>query len=450
MIQIRLSKRAAYDALKNISFLWSGALGSALFAFLSQVVAARAFSPAEYGLFATAMSTAQLIAPLAGFGVAAFWLQVFGREGWTALRWLPVSFRFIRVSTSLAILTLSIWAVFGPHDVLTRYTLLMFASLILSNAVIELMAGKLQLEEKFGQLALWQVSQSLLRLFITLCVAMSLSGCGIIFLSAGYSIVALIIAIFGYAQLRGIMSGRFALRGHSIHASATEKNGLFNDDIGIVKMFGEVWTFGLAGVFFLIYFQSGLVIIKYFEGDLAAGIYNIAFTIIAAIYILPTTVYQKYLLPKLHRWANSDPKLFFLFYRRGSIFMLGIGIALTLAVMPFVSILVPLVFGKKYLAAIPILQILLFAVPLRFMSTSVASALLSRRNMARKVKCMGIAATVNVAVSCILIPSFGIAGAAISTVVCEAILLALFIFTVKRNVQPSSTNVLISIEKTNL
>ena len=54
-----------------------------------------------------------LVAPLAGFGLGRFWLNVFGKEGWVALRWLPVlsAFRRLALPDSVGVVDLGLdWA----------------------------------------------------------------------------------------------------------------------------------------------------------------------------------------------------------------------------------------------------------------------------------------------------------------------------------------------------
>src|SRR3546814_4412984 len=47
-----------------------------------------------------------------------------------------------------------------------------------------------------------------------------------------------------------------------------------------------------------------------FRSDEAAGVYNVAFVIMSAVYLIPSVIYQKFLLPKIHIWANHDQETF--------------------------------------------------------------------------------------------------------------------------------------------
>src|SRR3546814_10198845 len=93
--------------------------------------------------------------------------------------------------------------------------------------------------------------------------------------------------------------------------------------------------------------------------------------------------------------------------------------------MLFVGLLSPVIisilFGKKYAEAHAILSILAIGIPIRFIATSVGSLLVSGRNMRNKSYIMGVVAVINLGSNALLIPVYGLYGAAISTIFCEQI-----------------------------
>src|SRR3546814_5217311 len=60
--------------------------------------------------------------------------------------------------------------------------------------------------------------------------------------------------------------------------------------------------------------------------DEAAVVYNVAFVIMSAVYLIPSVIYQKFLLPKIHIWANHDQETFVKAYEKGRLFMFLTGI----------------------------------------------------------------------------------------------------------------------------
>lgn len=199
-------------------------------------------------------------------------------------------------------------------------------------------------------------------------------------------------------------------------------------------MLHTAWPFALAGVFYFIYFQLDLIMINSMLGPEFSGKYNTAVVILTAIYTIPSVVFQKYLLPKYHIWAEHDKQRFYniFCYSNRIVFLVGFAIGIVTAFLS--HWIIELLFGVDYHDAGIVLLILSLCIPLRYLSTSVGAALVTGTNMRRKVVYQGIVALCNVLLNLMLIPRMGIIGAAISTVLSEALLLALYIFGAMRHV----------------
>lgn len=412
-----------FRTARAISLLWLGSLAGAGCAFLVQILLARRLHAAEFGAFAAALNTVTLVAPLASFGLGALWLRIFGEEGWGGIRWLRGSLRYIVGSTVFVLAALALWAFYGPHDATTRGLLILLSVFLLSQVAIELVSSRLQLEARYFALALWQFLPHFLRLIALAALAflltrhISLEGVALTY--AGVSLVVFGIGTLSLWQMYHI---HFSLHGHGAKPEVIPPGPA----PGMRRILAEAWPFGTAGVFHLIYFQSNIILLKYIQGDEAAGIYNVAFVIMSAVYLLPSVIYQKFLLPKIHIWANHHRERFVEAYKKGRIFMLLAGIV----TMAFVGLLSPFIisilFGQKYEEAHVILSILSIAIPIRFVASSVGSLLVSGRNMANKSYIMGTVALFNLGANALLIPAYGLYGAAISTIFCELVLLILY------------------------
>lgn len=411
-------------ALKIVSFLWLGSILGAGCAFLTQVLLARELGPAAFGVFAAALSMVTLGAPLASFGVGSFWLKAFGQEGWQAVRWLRGSFAFTAVSTMMVLAALFTWAMFGPHDATTAELLFVLSVYLLGQIAVELLSAKLQLEERYLGLVLWQFLPHLLRLLLVTVLAFMLVNMMTLHTVAyAYALISIGFFAIGAFLLRRMYHGGLLLRGHG---AATLCPIADVPHVGIRQVMGQTWPFGLAGVFHLIYFQSDIILLKYIAGDEAAGMYNVAFVIMTAVYILPSVIYQKFLLPKIHRWANHDRARFYQVYRTGNWMMLVLGLLSMLLIWLLAPWGIQLLFGEHYVDAVLPLGILALAAPIYFVATSVGSTLTTQEHMKRKVKYMGIVALVNFSLNIFMINIWGGAGAAAATVMSYFVLLLLY------------------------
>lgn len=408
-------------AFKEISFLWIGSLLGALATFLTQVLLARYLAPSDFGLFAAAFATIALITPLAGFGIAQYWLKIFGEEGYTALRWMRGSYQFIIKSTLIVFIFLFIWILLGPNNLTTQNVLILLSSFILSQVLIELLSVRYQLEERYLLLAIWQLTPHLLRLILILVILFTswmpfnLQTTSLIYFS-----VNILVVITGAKSLIQMLRGNINLKGHET-ITQLPANSLIHPKSWSVM--SNAWPFGLAAFFYFIYYQSNIILLNYLVSNEAAGVYNVAFTVMAAVYLLPSVIYQKYLLPKIHRWANYDTEKFYDVYRYGikSMFILGTIAMFGIWATSFWTI--PLLFGKEYTNAVELLNILALSAPIIFLAFNAGATLVTKENMLRKVKYMGSVAVINIMLNVVLIPMYQEIGAAIATVISNAVLL---------------------------
>lgn len=421
-----------HSALTAISLLGLATAAGAGMAFATQTLLARELGPADYGLFASSLATVTMVAPLAGFGLSQFWLKAYGAEGWRADRWLPSSLRFIACTSVLTIAAIVLWAFIGAPADATRPTLLILLPVVLSVLAVDLVGSKLRLEERYGALALWQLSipGSRLGVAVLLLLVPGLTGR---FAAMGYGVIALAVTLLALPQVRRMLRGDLALHGHGSRPGRGVEARLPT----ATALWSQAWAYGLAAVLYPIFYQVSTVLLKYLDGNAQAGRFGIALAVMTAIYLIPATIYQKFLLSKLHRWATHDRARFWLVYRQGNIAMLMAGLVVSGAMVALVPWLVPLVFGEKYHAVVQILLVLAICPPIRFLSTAVGSALLTEQHMRYRVYAMALATVVTVLCNVLLIPGHHELGAAAATVLGEAMLLGSMYWGVRRFHRPS-------------
>lgn len=416
------------NAAKNISLLWVGSLIGAGCSFLTQVFLARTLGPEDFGLFASTFAMVGLLVPLAGFGIAQYWLKQFGKDGWDAISFIKPSFRLVLINLSLVMTLVFFWGWFGPHAIIAKTVLFIMSVHILGQVFLELVVAKLQLEERYELLALYQMAPHLARLLLVFIFAFVV---GVQFdvklASYFFALVSIIITATSLIPLSKMSYGKFQLKGHE------KINGIniFPKNKSVKEVINMSWPFGLAGIFHLIYFQSDIILLKYMVGSEHAGYYNVAFTVMVAVLLFPSIVYQKFLLPKMHRWANYNRDLFYKVYRKGNVVMLVLGSLAMIAILLISPMAIPILFGEQYKETVVLLQILSFSAPILFVASSVGATLATQEHMKIKVKLMGVVAIINISLNLLLIPVYGSKGAAIATVISNIILLVIFFISVK-------------------
>lgn len=420
-------------ALTTMSMLSAATFVGAGLAFATQTLLARKLGPADYGLFASSLVTVMMIAPLAGFGLTQFRLKTYGAEGWAAHRWIKPSLRFTVFTTLLAIGLIVAWALtVAPPDG-TRFTLLVLTPVVLSVLTTDLVGNKLRLEDRYRFMALWLLMIPGSRLAVAAALSL-VPHLTYRFVAVGYSVIALFVVLRALPHLRLLLRDEIELKGHGKRVDSSMTTPV--DTPGIGQLWSEAWAFGVVSVLYPVFFQISTVLLKYLDSDSQAGIYGIALSVMTAIYLIPVTIYQKFLIAKLHRWNTHDKPKFWLVYRKGNTSMLALGMLIGAGLVAFTPWLVPLVFGEQYRRVVKILLVLAPCVPIRFLSTAMGSVLLTEDHMRYRVYAMGLAAGVVITLNLVLIPRFHALGAAGATVIGECVLLLVTYYCVQRFVKP--------------
>lgn len=415
--------------IRALSFLWLGSILGSGSTFLIYLILARKIGPAMFGLFSSTMATITIFSLVAGFGIPQVWLKLFGKEGWQSIRWIKPSLVFVGIT--LLIISIAVFGLVLLHakEPLTRQLFMLLLFYVYGYIAVQLVGSKLQLEERYEFLTIWQMAPNLLRLLV-IVLGYYILEWHIDVLDVGwiYAAVGFLFMGIGASQLLHMMRGNFKLKGHS-KAEIPEAGGPT-----LKEVFHESWPFGFAALFAFIYLQSDIIMVKYLTGDREAGYYNVAFTILSAIMTVPIILFSKYLIPKYHRWANHDRKRFYDTYRKGNVAMLLSGLGILLGVVALSWYFIPLLFGQEYRPSVILLNILALTIPFSFLAYSYGATLLTADHMRLKVKLMGIVAIFNCLLNVILIPGYGAAGAAVATVLSNILLVFLYRYNAEKKV----------------
>lgn len=410
-------------AVKALSLLGVSSLLGAGLAFILQVILARSLGVDKYGVFSSAFAVVTLLTPLAGFGIAPLWLKVFGLEGRQGGRWVNPSLIFSAITTIVTLLLIASWAFVVEHDFITQLLLLVLSTYVLGQVLFELVSGKLQLEEEYFSLSMWQLMPHLSRFcLVGVVVYFSKDEIMLEYVAYCYAAVSIALMFVGLIHLKSMSSLGVRLKMHEGYYRSIFENS----SVRVRDVMRASWPFGIGAFAHLVYYQSDIVMVKYFIGDKAAGEYNVAFVIMSAIYLLPSILYQKFLMPKIHRWSNYDREKFYALYKFGGRAMFFSGCIAMFCIWLLGGWAISFIFGSSYQESANLLKILAFSAPIIFSALNSGAVLVTQDHMIQKVKYMIFVAIVNFILNIIFIPLWAAEGAAFTTVLSNLVLLALY------------------------
>lgn len=406
--------------VKSVAQLWIGTVLGAGSQFLAQWIVARKLGPSAFGSFGSAVALVTILAPLAGFGAYRFLLKAISEEGTAAVRWAPGILRFLLSSVAAILILVLLLSSVQASGSLEGGLLVILLPLILGQVVFDLVGTTYQLEERYLVLSAWQGFPAFARLGATLVgLGLYSSGFGPRSAAAAYACAAVLVFFTGLPSLRRLLAGELKIMGGKDELKERESPRAPS----VLSVLKECVPFGVEGLFFLVYLQSGIVVLKYISGALQAGLYNVALMIVMAIYILPGVVYQKFLLGKLHRWAATDRAKLARAHQIGKICMCAIGFAAMAAVELLGPSVITRLLGQQYAPACAVLRILALCIPIRFLSSCDGAICSTSGLITKKVFVLAAAALANVVSGILLGERFGAAGVAIGAIISESLVL---------------------------
>jgi O-antigen/teichoic acid export membrane protein len=179
----------------------------------------------------------------------------------------------------------------------------------------------------------------------------------------------------------------------------------------------DILPLGLGVLISALYFRIDVYFIEQWQGLEAVGGYNAVFRLVEATRLLPAAV-MAVTFPLLVQ--ATDARL----VQRigGALAIAGVGLAVICSLGS--SLIVPLIYGQPYLYAAPTFAILALAVPLFFLNYALTHQVIGWDGQRSYLLIASLALVANVAANFVLVPSQGMAGAAIATLLTEVVVTA--------------------------
>lgn len=187
----------------------------------------------------------------------------------------------------------------------------------------------------------------------------------------------------------------------------------------------EVLPYGLAAAVGLVYFRLAVVIMSYIATPFETGIYATAFRMVEVLTSLPWLAVATGFPILVHARDDTDRMRFALQRMFEVSAIAGTGLALAIALgAPFA---VAVVAGPGFEEAVPVLRLLGLALVTSFLVATWSFALLSKERFRSLLVANTVGVLVVAAGTLALEPSLGAQGAAIATVLGEAVLAVLYV-----------------------
>jgi O-antigen/teichoic acid export membrane protein len=189
------------------------------------------------------------------------------------------------------------------------------------------------------------------------------------------------------------------------------------------KTLGYGWKAHLSNILAFVNYKADILLTNFFLGPAAVGIYVIAVALAEKLWIVSQAV-STVILPRLSQLSSEEDKR-----KRITPMVTRWVLAVTFVCALLLSVIagpfIALVFGKDYIEALLPLWILLPGIVMTSASRVMANDIAARGRPEFNMYISVVVVVVNLVGNCILIPSYGLAGAAAATTFAYALNLLL-------------------------
>jgi O-antigen/teichoic acid export membrane protein len=185
-------------------------------------------------------------------------------------------------------------------------------------------------------------------------------------------------------------------------------------------LFRKGLPFAYAGAMITLVFQVDTVILEKLRGAIEVGWYGSPVLVLEGLTLVPRILGYA-LIPTMAAWAASRPEVVAELYRRGSKYLLLVGLPIGAFGLLESDRFVAILFGPTYAPSAAAARLLLPAATFMFLSNFGETVLACVNRWGTIVVVSTMALVVNVALNFALIPRMGFVGAAWATLVTEAL-----------------------------
>lgn len=381
--------------LLSLSQITSRVVGFIFFIFLARFLGVK-----DFGVYVFTISFVYNFIPVADFGIERLILRDISREPEKTNDYLK---RLIPLRVFLAAIAYLILLVFGllGHLQLSGLTYLaIFGLALFPYNVAFLLISFASAKEKMKYLA----GANLLLILMTV-----IFGFTALKLNLG-----LLGALFAYPISCFILAGLSVLKSESMGM----KLG-WSIDISFFKQaLSQAWIFGIFAVIAVFYLRTTLILINYFSGPEATGIYGSVFKFVEAIILIPQSLALA-LFPLSARLFVQDSQRLKKIYLKSILLLFAISLPVWAIMTFFSKEIVFFAYGNAYLEAAKVMPILGVSLVLFFINALPGNII---QNSPKVKSFLPYAISIFVfvcLVSFILIPKYSFVGAAWAVVAGE-------------------------------
>tara|TARA_Y100000031_G_scaffold78124_1_gene86093 strand:+ start:10902 stop:12332 length:1431 start_codon:yes stop_codon:yes gene_type:complete len=368
---------------------------------------ARELGKSDFGIFSFAIAFGFLFVIISDFGLTKLLVREISRDKNSASKYLSnalivkICLSIISIIAAYLFLNMMNYA-YGVK--LIAYVMLFFT---LIQSFTELYFSIFAAFEKMHYDALIKIMRMVLSLF------------GVFFLiKNGYGLLVISL-LFLVTELIVLIIAMFVT--YSKFAKAT-----FKFDYGFSKeLLKKSSLFCFSLIFTTLYMYIDQIMLSKLRSTTEVGIYAAAANITIALIFIPL-MYGNSIYPVISRFYITSKKSLSFAYERSFKYMLLIGLPIAVGIYILSDKIILFLYGREYIESVLVLGILSGYIFLKFLNPVTGFTLMAINKQRTRLFSQGLAALINIILNFILIPQYGVIGAALATLLTEIIFFIMY------------------------
>ena len=402
--ELLFTNRSARQTIaKNVFWLSMSQVGSRIFRAAILIYAARVLGAAEYGIFSYVLGLAAFFTVFADIGVSSLMTRDIAAHPEKRKEYFSSSF-LIKIFLLLFTILLVIFiAPYFTNIEKVKLLIPLVAFLVIFDGIRDFSIAYWRGREKMEFEAITTMIMN-----ITIMVA------GFIILSASPTSKSLLFSYMASVGLATFLTIFLLWKRFS-------KIFLYFDKKIIREILNNCWPIAFSGMIGTFMLNTDIVMLGWWRTAEEIGYYSADQRIIGVLYTLPAIIASS-IFPAVSKLIKQNEKEKTKTLNEKSIAAIfSIAIPLVIGGVILARPLIELFFGQEYIPAIAAFKILIFTTLLTFSGAIISNLIMAHNQQKRFFKYVISGAAGNVIFNALLIPSYGINGAAIATLLSQSI-----------------------------
>ncbi|MFH1358681.1 MAG: flippase [archaeon] len=413
--------------VKTSIFVFLSLILSKIFTYLYRIIIARSFGAEVYGLYSLAMMVTGILIAFSALGLGAGILRYFsyyrGKKETSKIKYILRSSSKILILSSIFFMLFQFFsaefiAVNLFHDESLILYLKWFSITIPLLTIGYIFIYALKSFEKTNWSSFSEnISQNLVQfIFIVLLIFLGLREISIMF---SHIAGAAFLFIIGFIICKYKLPEIFK----SYKLNKKEKSKVRKE------LFNYSWPLMLFTIISSFFYWIDTFAIGYFQNTLEVGLYNAAVPIVSLLYIAPT-IFVQLLFPLITKeYAKKNYNTIKELSKQVTKWILILNLPMLAIMLLFPGTILNILFGAEFVTTATENALRLLAIGVFFPATLfISNNLISMAGKSKTILLnMVVVAIVNIVLNILLVPKYGIEGAAFSTMISSVLLGLMFL-----------------------